>query len=154
MAPEPEAIIIIIVFVVILVIAFLYDQKANVKYKKMIEEQYPMKAALGDLIVTEKGELLYRLPSGTVLGYKKWNLSDIGYIGFSSVKIRTGAVSVRMREFCFRDRDGKILRGEYLTRSKKPLLQKSQFNFDFNGDADQLVAFLQRYGPHIQSYDG
>ena len=135
----PAGIALIAGFIVILIVCVMIDKKGNVKFKKQIEEQYPVKEALGRAYVTEKGEFLYRLESGTVLGYKKWNISDIAYI--ASYR---GA-------FCFLDKDGKTMCGEYLTRSKKPVLEKKQVNFEIGiSNVDKIVAFVKKYGSHIE----
>lgn len=140
MPPIPPAGIAIIVgFVVILIICIMADKKGNAKFKKKIEEQYPAKETLDRAYVTEKGELLFRWESGTVLGYKKWNLNDIA------------SIATYRGEFGFLDKDGKAMCGEYLTPSKKPVLEIKQVNFQIGiSSVDNLVAFVKKHGPHIQ----
>ena len=154
---SPVGIALIVGFIVILIVCIMIDKKGNKKFKKQIEEQYPLKEAFGRAYVTEKGELLYRLESGTVLGFKKWNINDIAYIATFNARISSGgAVSTHMKKFSFLDKDGNTMRGEYLTPSKKPLLQKEQVNFVVENDnVDKLVAFVKNHGPHIKhSVDG
>lgn len=136
---SPIGIAIIVGFIVILIICLMFDKKGNEKFKKQIEEQYPVKESFARAYVTEKGELLYRLESGTVLGYKKWNLNDIAFI------------ATYRGEFGFLDKDGNTLCGEYLTRTKKPVLEKKQVNFLIGiSNVDKLVAFVKKHGPHIE----
>ena len=136
----PVGIAIVVGFIVLLIVCIMFDKKGNEKFKKQMEEQYPVKEAFDRAYVTEKGELLYRLESGTVLGYKKWNISDIAYIA-----------TIR-GEFCFLDKDGKTMRGEYLTPSKKQLLKEKAY-VTFNIGISQIkdfVAFVKKHGPHIE----
>ncbi len=136
----PQGIAIIVGFVIILTVAILYDKKNGKKFLKEIAEQYPVKEAFGDVYVTEKGELLFRFGSGTLPGYKKWNISEIAYIA-----------TVR-GEFSIYGKDDKILRGEYLTPSKKKFLASaSAVNFYLGiGKIDGFVAFVKKHGPHIE----
>ena len=140
MPPIPPAGIAIIVgFIVILIICIIVDKNGNAKFKKKIEEQYPTKETFDRAYVTENGELLFRWESGTVLGYKKWNLSDIAYI------------ATFKGEFSFSDKDGNTLRGEYLTPSKKPVKEKGYATFYVGIDkVKNYVAFVKKHGPHIQ----
>ena len=149
---SPIGVALIVGFIVILIVCIMFDKKGSKKFKKLIEERYPVKEAYGRAYVTEKGELLYRLESGTVPGYKKWNISDIAYIATFNARIPSGgAISTHMKQFCFLDKDKNTMQGEYLTPSKKPLLQKKQVNFAVeNDDVDKLVAFVKKHGPHIE----
>ena len=148
----PVGIALVVGFIVILIVCIMIDKKGNEKFKKQIEKQYPVKEAFGRAYVTEKGELLYRLESGTVLGYKKWNISDIAYIATFNTRISSGgAISTNMKQFSFLDKNKNPMCGEYLTPSKKPLLEKKQFNFAVeNDDVDKLVEFVKKHGPHIE----
>lgn len=83
---------------------------------------------------------MYRCDSGTLPGYKKWNLSDIAY------------VATYKGEFSFLDKNGKTMRGEYLTPSKKTLLKEKAYA-SFSIGIDQIndfVAFVKKHGPHIE----
>ena len=136
----PAGIALVVGFIVILIVCIIFDKKGNEKFKKQMEEQYPVKEAFGRAYVTEKGELLYRLESGTVLGYKKWNLSEIAYI------------ATYRGEFSFVDKDGNTMRGEYLTPSKKQFLKEKAYA-SFNVGIDKVkdfVAFVKKHGPHIE----
>ena len=137
---SPVGIALIVGFIVILIVCIMIDKKGNEKFKKQMGEQYPVKEAFGRAYVTEKGELLYRLESGTVLGYKKWNISDIAYI------------ATYRAEFSFLDKDGNTMRGEYLTPSKKKFLKEKAY-VSFNIELDNVkdfVAFVKKHGPHIE----
>ena len=136
----PVGIALIVGFIVILIVCIMIDKKGNEKFKKQLEEQYPVKEAFDRAYVTEKGELLYRLESGTVLGYKKWNIRDIAYI------------ATYRGEFSFLDKDGKAMLGEYLTPSKKKFLKEKAYA-SFNVGVSNLkdfVAFVKKHGPHIE----
>ena len=65
--------------------------------------------------------MLY-LPSGTLCGYKKWNLEDISYVGMNTIPASSCS-------YCFMGEDMKPMTGEYLTPSKKPLVQRKQSAF-------------------------
>lgn len=136
----PQGIAIIVGFIVLLIVCIVIDKKASKKFFKEIGEQYPPKDALGSSYVTEKGELLFSLGSGTMPGFKKWNLSDIAYI------------ATYKGEFSFLDKDGKAMRGEYLVPSKKKLIKERAYvSFYIGvGHIDGFVAFVKKHGPHIK----
>ena len=69
----PVGAILIIGFIVVLIVCIYIDKEGNKKFCKEVVEKYPAKEAFGAAYVTEKGGLLYCLPSGTLNGYKKWN---------------------------------------------------------------------------------
>ncbi|MCH5270349.1 MAG: hypothetical protein J1E83_06320 [Lachnospiraceae bacterium] len=136
----PVGIALILGFVVILIVCVMVDKKGNEKFKNQMEKQYPVKEAYGRAYITEKGELLYRLESGTVLGYKKWNIGDIAYI------------ATYKGEFSFLDKDRNAMRGEYLTPSKKKFLKEmgyASFNVGV-GEVKDYVNFVKKHGPHIE----
>ena len=144
---SPAGIALIVGFIVILIVCVMIDKKGNEKFKKQMEKQYPVKEAFGRAYVTEKGELLYRLESGTLLGYKKWKISDIACIATASVRIPSSGYR---EQFSFLDKDGNTLRGEYLTPSKKALKEKGYASFDIGaGQVNDFVAFVKKHGPHI-----
>ncbi|MCH5270343.1 MAG: hypothetical protein J1E83_06290 [Lachnospiraceae bacterium] len=137
---SPVGIALIVGFIVILIVCIMIDKKGNEKFKNQMEKQYPVKEAFERAYVTEKGELLYRLESGTVLGYKKWNISDIARI------------ATYRGQFSFLDRDGNTMRGEYLTPSKKTFLKEMGYA-SFNVGVDKVkdyAAFVKKHGPHIE----
>ncbi len=136
----PAGIALIVGFIVILTVAIMMDKNTGKKFIRDIEERYPSKETFGSAYVTEKGELLYRLDSGTLPGYKKWNLSDIAYI------------AAFKGEFSFLDKDGKSMRGEYLTPSKKKHLKESAYATLYIGigQINDFAAFVKKHGSHIQ----
>lgn len=136
----PTGIALIVGFIVILIVCVMIDKKSSKKFNKDIEDQYPSKETLGPAYVTERGEFLYRCDSGTLPGYKKWNLSDIAY------------VATYKGEFSFLDKDGKTMRGEYLTPSKKKLLKEKAYASFYIGvsQINDFVAFVKKHGPHIE----
>lgn len=136
----PEGIALIVGFFVILIVCVMIDKKSSKKFNKDIEEQYSVKEAFRSAFVTERGEFLYRCDSGTLPGYKKWNLNDIAY------------VATYKGEFSFLDKDGKTMRGEYLTPSKKKLLKEKMYASFYVGvdRINDFVAFVKKHGPHIE----
>ena len=137
---SPAGIALIAGFIVILIVCIMIDKKGNEKFKKQMEEQYPVKESFGRAYVTEKGELLYRLESGSLLGYKKWNISDIA------------CIATYRGKFSFVDKDGNTMRGEYLTPSKKKALkEKGYASFSIGTDQiNDFVTFVKKHGPHIE----
>lgn len=137
---SPIGIALIVGFIIILVFCIMIDKKGNEKFRIMIEETYPLVESFGSFYVTNNGEVLHELVSGTVLGYKKWNISDIAYI------------AAHRGQFSFLDKDKKAMRGEYLTPSKKKFLKEKAYT-SFNLEMSQVndfVAFMKKYGAHIQ----
>ena len=140
----PTGIMLIIGFLVILAVCIWIDKNSNKKFAQKIDEEYPLVEKLGAAWVTEKGELLFYCGSGTLLGYKKWNLKEVAYIGTHSSGPMKG-------EFSFYDKNGEVMRGEYLTPSRKPLKEKMYSSFYIGiGHIDEFVAFVKKYGPHIE----
>lgn len=136
----PAGIIIIVAFVVILAICLYVDKNTSKKFVSEINEKYQAQDSFENIFVTDKGELLYYLPSGTLVGYKKWNLRDIGY------------VNTYRGSFTILDANKKEMRGEYLTPSKKKTLkEKAYVSFKVGPDkANQYVDFIKKHGSHIQ----
>ena len=136
----PTGMALIIGFVVLLIICLFIDKNTSKRFTNEIQEKYPVKASFGAFFVTEKGELLYYCPSGTIAGYKKWNLADVAYIS-----TYRGNISLL-------DQNKKTMRGEYLTPSKKKLLKEKAYGTlpVGVGLVDDFVAFIKKYGPHIQ----
>lgn len=135
----PAGIALVAGFIVILIVCLMFDRKKGKKFIQDIDAHYPAKEAFGAAYVTEKGEFLYRYGSGTLPGYKKWNLSDIAY------------VATYKGQFSFLDREGNTMRGEYLTPSKKPVKERSYASFYVGiGQINDFVAFVKKHGPHIQ----
>lgn len=146
---SPVGIILVVGFVAVFVVCLYVDKNASKKFENEIREKYQALDSFENISVTAKGELLYYLPSGTLVGYKKWNLQDIAY-----VKLSCGKVSgVRVYYFSLADADEKILSGEYLTPSKKKLLKEkaySSFMVGSQDKANQYVDFIKKHGSHIQ----
>jgi len=136
----PVGMALVVGFVVILVVCLVVDRNNAKKFTKEIEEKYPKKEAYGNAWVTEKGELIYYLPSGTLSGYKKWNLQEIGYI------------ATYRGQFSLHDRNQQTMKGEYLTPSKKKILkEKAYCTFSVGySEVDKYVEFVKKHGTHIQ----
>ncbi len=146
---SPVGIALIVGFVVIFVVCLYVDKNAGKKFNKEITENYPVKDSFENMFVTENGELLYYLPSGTLPGYKKWNLQDIAYVNTHREKISGGRV------YCLSVAgiDEKILKGEYLTPSKKKFLKEKAYTSFVIGSQDkanQYVEFIKKYAPNVQ----
>lgn len=139
----PAGIALVAGFIVSLIVCLIFDRKTGKKFIQDIEAHYPAKEAFGAAYVTEKGELMYRYGSGTLPGYKKWNLSDIAY------------VATYKGQFSFLDREGNTMRGEYFTPSKKPVKERSYASFYVGIDQiNDFVAFVKKHAPHIQQTIG
>jgi hypothetical protein len=137
-------IIFIAVFAVIIFLCVQADKKTNEKFLKKIEEEHPAKDTCGDFRISQTNELLFTLGSGTLAGFKKWNLCDISSIAFAD---STGAV-----EFSVQDLSGNVTKGEYLTPSKKPLKEKAYKSFPLkNGQQpEEVIAFVKKHSNSIK----
>ncbi len=135
----PAGIALVVGFFVILAVCLYWDKSTSKRFQKKISQEYQAQESFGDFFVTANGELLCYLPSGTLAGYKKWNLSDIACICTDG------------GSFVLMDSNQKPMPGEYLTPSKKPVLEKAAVNFAVGSkNIGQFVDFIQKYGPHIQ----
>lgn len=135
----PVGIILIAGFVIVLIVCLWADKNTSKKFSREISEKYQALDSFENMFVTARGELLYYLPSGTLTGYKKWNLQDIAY------------VNTYKGIFSLLDSNKKGMRGEYLTPSKKKLKENIYVSFTVGPDkAMQYVDFIQKHGPHIQ----
>ena len=128
------------VFVVIVVLAVIADKNTNKKFLAKYEEEHPAKESFGDFRISTNNELLYTLGSGTLAGFKMWKLSEIGSIAIVDLK---GAG----KQFSVQDRDGNVMKGEYLTPSKKPLKEKAYKSFSIGCEPDEMIAFIRKYAP-------
>lgn len=141
---EPAGIAIIAGFFILLLVCVMIDKNNGKKFAGETAERYPVKDSFENAFVTENGELLFYLPSGTLPGYKKWNLQDIRYI------------STFKGEFSLEDQDKNSMCGEYLTPSKKKFLKEKKYRSFYVGisKVDHYVAFIQKHGAHIQHISG
>lgn len=135
-------------FVVILVICIIADKNSGKKFIKKIEEQYKIKDSLNMVKITENNEVMIEQKSGTLPGYKTWDIRDIAYMGMNTVPMQA---SMYKLSFCFLDENKKIMHGKYLTPSKKPVLQykQSTYSVDKESELDQIYEFLKKYNPNI-----
>lgn len=125
-------------FIVIIVLCVLADSKSKKKFMNMIQETYKIKDKSGQIIITSNNEIMLSVPSGTLPGYKKFALEDIAYVGFY--------VNRGQKSFSFLDSNKKAMKGEYLTPSKKPLLQKGMAAFPMSsGEQEQIFEFIKKY---------
>ena len=132
---QPEGIILIVVLAAAIIFGLIYAKKESAKIKKEMEERYPAKESFGHAFVTEKGELIFHFEFGSMMEYRKWNLSDIAYI------------ATFRGEISLLDKDGKAMRGEYIVAHSK--IQGYSIDVGL-GKTDGYVAFVKKHGPHIQ----
>lgn len=143
---DPKALIgvaLVVGFVVIIVLCVLADGKSKKKFMQKIQNDYKIKDKEGRMILTSNNELMFSLPSGSLPGYKLFRLEDIAIAGFERTR--------GQRCFCFFDASGKTLKGEYLTPSKKPLLQKTMTAFPMNsGEDEQIFEFIKKHKSDVR----
>ena len=136
----------VIVFTVIIILCVIADSNAKKKFLKMITEDYKPKDKCGRrLFITENADVLLELGSGTLPGYKKWNIEDIAYVGLSTI-------NRKMVSFCFMDETKKAMKGEYLTPSKKPVTQRGMkaFSPEYYDQLEEIYQFIKKYKPDVQ----
>ncbi len=138
----------VIGFVVILVLCIIADKNSNKKFIKKIEGQYKIKDQLNMVKITENNEVMIDQKSGTLAGYKVWDVKDIVYMGMNTIP--TPATMNRLA-FCFLDENKNVMHGKYLTPSKKPLMQykMSTYNVDRESELNDIYEFLKKYNPNI-----
>lgn len=143
LSPQVLGPIIVVAFIAIVVLCVIADKKAGKKFLEKMASEYVPTDSFGDIFTTAKNELLLPLGSGTLPGYKKWNLSEV-------VGIKTDSKG----NFAFLDANNKLMKGEYLSPSKKPLKEKSYVNFKVkSGDVENFVKFVAKSAPHIKWYN-
>ena len=136
---SPVGILLVVGFVIIFIICLYVDKKTSKKFSSEISQKYQAQDSFENIFITANGDLLYYLPSGTLVGYKKWNIKDIAY------------VSTYRGSFSILDSNKKEMRGEYLTPSKKNVKEKLYVSFTVGPDkANQYVEFIKKHGSHIQ----
>lgn len=138
-----QGIILIVLFVVIFLVALNADKNTSKKFKEKISGEYPVKDQCGKMYITESGDIIFEYVSGTLIGYKKWNIKDITYIYTED------------NSFSFLGADKKALAGEYLTPSKKPLvIAKNAKLFEAGIAVDEYVKFVKKHASHIEEVEG
>ena len=129
----PAGLLLIIGFCIIVIIAVIFDKSASKKFEANFKSENPVKANLKDMSITENGKLVFYLPSGTLVGYKVWNLNEIGYISTNGSK------------FSILDKNMNVMAGEYMTPSKKPVKEKAYKTFEVGvgNNVQEYVDFLK-----------
>ena len=129
----PAGLLLIIGFCIIVIIAVIFDKSASKKFEANFKSENPVKANLKDMSITENGKLVFYLPSGTLVGYKVWNLNEIGYI------------STNRSKFSILDKNMNVMAGEYMTPSKKPVKEKAYKTFEVGvgNNVQEYVDFLK-----------
>ena len=131
-------------FVVIIVLCVMADKNSDKKFKTKIETEHQLKDREGNLVITTANEVMLYLPSGTLCGYKKWNLEDISYVGMNTIPASSCS-------YCFMGEDMKPMTGEYLTPSKKPLVQRKQSAFPSGrDDLEKVYQFIKKHKPDVR----
>ena len=130
----------------IIVLCVIADKRSNKKFSEKFLAEHKFKDSYNNkLFVTENNELVLHCPSGSLTGYKVWNLEDIAYIGtVNSLKLG--------KSFSFFDDQKKALKGDYKTPSKKPLLQYKMTSFPANSESElkEIVVFVMKHNSNIQ----
>ena len=129
-----------IAFVGLIVLLVLADKRANKKFAEKIAAEHHTKDSYGKYIITNEGEFMFSLPSGSLSGYKLWKLADIG------------AIAIHKDEFTIMDRAQKASKGEYLSPSKKPLKEKGYKTFNVSGgqNVEDVADLIIRNAEHVQ----
>ena len=139
---------IVVGFIVIIVLCVIADKNSNKKFIKKIQDQYKIKDQLKMVKITENNEVMIEQKSGTVAGYKVWNIEDIVYMGMNTIPSKANMYQL---SFCFLDENKKVMHGNYLTPSKKPVLQYKLSTYDVSSESDlnEIYDFLKKYNPNI-----
>lgn len=134
----------VVFLVVIIILATAADKKNNKKFNAMIESDYKIKEKSGRVAVTENKQILVDCPSGSLVGYKLYNFEDVTHFGFKTVPPSESC-------FFFAGDDLKPMKGQYLTPSKKPLMQKGQISFPARkSEMDEIYEFLIKHKPELK----
>ncbi|MBO4863921.1 MAG: hypothetical protein J5517_06125 [Eubacterium sp.] len=139
-------------FIVILVLCIIADKNSNKKFKARFEKENTIVDSYGDYYITDKGELIHYLPSGSLVGYKVWNLSEISYVAITTSKMKMSNVRVSSDQLSILDENQKPMKGKYLTPSKKPLKEYGYVQFDIRvGQSfDDVINLIKKHADHVQ----
>ncbi|MBO4750401.1 MAG: hypothetical protein J5546_08795 [Lachnospiraceae bacterium] len=143
--PQPFlGIVVVVAFVAFVVFLVSLDKKANKKFQAKFESEHHIKEAYGDCFISEEGEFVVKLPSGSLAGYKVWKLSDIAY------------VATYKNNYSVLDAGQKAMKGDYLTPSKKPLKEKAykEFSVKSGQSVDAVADLIMKYAGHVQRMQG
>ena len=143
--PQPLlSIIVIVAFVAFVVFLVSLDKKANKKFVAKFENEHHVKESYGDCFISEEGEFIVNLPSGSLAGYKVWKLSDISYI------------ATYKNSFSVLDAGQKAMKGDYLSPSKKPLKEKAykEFSVKVGQSVEEVAQMVLRNASHVQRMQG
>ena len=137
-------IIVLAVFVCFVVFLISLDKKSSKKFQTKFENEHHVKDSYGDCFISNEGEFILNLPSGTLVGYKVWKLSDIAFI------------ATARNQFTILDEGNNALKGEYLTPSKKPLKEKAYktFTVKTGQNVDEVANLILRNANHVKQMKG
>ncbi|MBR5937916.1 MAG: hypothetical protein IKZ90_06600 [Clostridiales bacterium] len=127
-------------------VAFLSqaDKKASKKIDDQFAAEHHVKDSYGMYMITEEGEFAFPLKSGTLSGYKIWNLADVAF------------VATYKNTFSLLDVGQKAMKGDYLTPSKKPLKEKGYktFTVPVGQSVDEVADLITRNAANVQRMQG
>ena len=146
--PPVVSCILISVFFVLFVCCVIADRNSSSLYTVKFELDHPYRASLGGMHLSKQDELIWEFPCGRSVGYKVWNIADVGY-----VEMHTGAAK-QTEYYAFRilDRDRHILKGKYYTPSRRPVYQHARRTFDVPDEKslNDVARFVMLYGKNVE----
>lgn len=144
MPQQAIGIIVVVAFVAFVVFLVSLDKKASKKFQAKFESEHHVKEAYGDCFISQEGEFILNLPSGSLAGYKVWKLSEISY------------VATYRNTFSLLDADQKALKGEYHSPSKKPLKEKAykEFTMKIGQSVDEVADLIIRNAGYVKRMQG
>lgn len=140
-------IVVVIGFVALIAYCLWLDKNVNKKFQAKFEKEHPEKDRLGGFIITQKDELCMLLGSGTLIGFKCWKLSEIRAINTYQRNINGSCY-----HFHFTDVNGMVMKGNYLTPSRKPVLQGGMDIFDAQSleELQNIADFVKKHAPNVE----
>ena len=146
--PPTVSLILIAVFTVLFIYCVIADRNNSSKFNDKFELEHPYRASFMGMHVSKNDELIWEVHSAREIGYKVWNLKDVGY-----VLLRTGEEK-NTQYYAFRilGRNRKVLSGKYYTPSRRPVIQHAKRSFDMPDEQSlsDLADFVIRYGDGVE----
>ena len=146
--PPTASIVLIVIFTVLFIICVIADRNNSSKFNDKFEMEHPYRASFMGMHVSKNDELIWEVHNGRELGYKVWNLKDIGY-----VLLRTGEEK-NTQYYAFRilGRDRRPLHGQFYTPSRRPVIQHAKRTFDMPDEQslNDLARFVFLYGTDVE----
>lgn len=146
--PPTASLILIAVFTVLFILCVIADRNNSSRFNDKFEMEHPYRASFMGMHVSKNDELIWEVHSGREIGYKVWQLKDVGYI-----LLRTGEEK-NTQYYAFRilGRNRKILSGKYYTPSRRPVIQHAKRSFDMPDEQSlsEMADFVIRYGDNVE----